>query len=75
MSTSGLVVTEIPVTCYVSLNVYYNRPDREWFAFYTERDTGYSIGESWNGLTRDEVLICRPPTPTTRANGWPFRED
>lgn len=55
--------TSIRVTASVTMNVFYNRHDRSWWAFYADAE-GNQLGAAWFGFSRDEVLVHRPEEPS-----------
>lgn len=58
------------ITPQISLEVWYNRQSRNWWAAYyeaSETPSGtpcyWQVGDAWHGPSRDYVLIHRPATP------------
>jgi len=46
----------------VTLVVYYDRTSRAWWGFYVDQN-GDQIGEAWNNVSRDYLLLTRPAVP------------
>lgn len=46
------------------VGVWYDKSQRLWFAWYEDMD-GNQLGESWQDVDRDSVLVVRPVEPTS----------